>query len=47
MAMVADPTPPPPTAEDGETIEEVLNFWFVENGPKQWFTHDPVFDAAI
>ena len=28
-------------------IDAVLNFWFVENGPKQWFTHDPDFDAAI
>ncbi len=44
---MADPTPPPPTAEDGGTIETILNFWFVENGPKQWFTHDPVFDDAI
>jgi uncharacterized protein (DUF924 family) len=30
-----------------EAIGLVLNFWFVENGPKQWFTHDPDFDAAI
>ena len=45
--MVADPTPPPFSAEDGGTIEAILNFWFVENGPKQWFTNDPVFDAAI
>jgi uncharacterized protein (DUF924 family) len=30
-----------------EAIGAVLDFWFVENGPKQWFTHDPGFDAAI
>lgn len=30
-----------------EAIEAVLDFWFVDNGPKQWFTHDPAFDAAI
>ncbi|MFP6890030.1 MAG: DUF924 family protein [Nitrospinota bacterium] len=30
-----------------EAIGSVLNFWFVENGPKQWFTHVPDFDATI
>lgn len=28
-------------------IEEVLSFWFEENGPKQWWTRDPRFDAEI
>ncbi len=30
-----------------EAIEAVLDFWFVENGPKQWFKKDEAFDAAI
>ena len=28
-------------------IEEVLSFWFEQNGPKQWWTRDPRFDAKI
>ena len=28
-------------------IEEVLSFWFEENGPEQWWRSDPQFDAAI
>jgi uncharacterized protein (DUF924 family) len=28
-------------------IEEVLSFWFEENGPEQWWTRDPQFDAEI
>ncbi|MYF94296.1 MAG: DUF924 domain-containing protein [Holophagales bacterium] len=28
-------------------IEEVLRFWFEENGPEQWWSSDPQFDAAI
>ena len=28
-------------------IEEVLTFWFEQNGPAQWWTRDPQFDAAI
>lgn len=28
-------------------IEEVLTFWFELNGPAQWWTRDPQFDAAI
>ncbi len=28
-------------------IEEVLTFWFEQNGPAQWWTRDPEFDAAI
>ena len=28
-------------------IEEVLTFWFEQNGRAQWWTRDPQFDAAI
>ena len=28
-------------------IEEVLAFWFEQNGPEQWWTRDPQFDAVI
>lgn len=28
-------------------IEELLSFWFQQNGPEQWWTKDPRFDAAI
>ena len=28
-------------------IEEVLSFWFEQNGPRQWWARDPQFDAAI
>ena len=28
-------------------IEEVLAFWFEENGPRQWWTRDAQFDAEI
>ncbi|HEY4055550.1 MAG TPA: DUF924 family protein [Kofleriaceae bacterium] len=28
-------------------IDEVLSFWFVQNGYKQWFAKDPAFDARI
>ncbi len=28
-------------------IEEVLSFWFEQNGPRQWWTRDPRFDAEI
>ncbi|XBQ17647.1 MAG: DUF924 family protein [Oceanicaulis sp.] len=27
--------------------ESVLHFWFVEAGPKRWFSVDPAFDAAV
>ena len=30
-----------------EAIKAVYDFWFVENGPKQWFTKDAAFDTAI
>jgi len=30
-----------------EAIKAVLDFWFVENGPKQWYSKDAAFDAAI
>lgn len=29
------------------TPRDVLDFWFGENGPDQWFEKDPAFDAAI
>jgi uncharacterized protein (DUF924 family) len=29
------------------TPQQVSDFWFVENGPDQWFKKDPDFDAAI
>jgi len=28
-------------------IEEVLTFWFEQNGPEQWWTRDAEFDEAI
>ena len=27
--------------------DEVLDFWFVETGPKSWWTADPAFDERI
>lgn len=27
--------------------QEILTFWFVENGPDQWFKKDEIFDACI
>lgn len=27
--------------------EDVLDFWFVEAGPKAWFNVDPAFDARV
>lgn len=29
------------------TAEDVLNFWFVEHGPEDWFAGKPEFDARI
>ncbi len=29
------------------TPEEILSFWFEENGEEQWFGKDPAFDAEI
>lgn len=28
-------------------IDEVINFWFVESGPEQWFKKDPSFDSLV
>ena len=27
----------------GDQASEVLEFWFVETRPRQWFTKDPAF----
>ena len=29
------------------TAQSVIQFWFDESSPKQWFTKDAAFDAAI
>ena len=29
------------------TAEQVLNFWFVEHGPSDWFGKNPAFDELI
>ena len=29
------------------SLEEVLDFWFVEHGPDQWFARTDEFDAAL
>lgn len=29
------------------TIDDVLRFWFVESGPRDWFTKDEAFDARV
>ena len=31
----------------GEQAAEVLEFWFVQNQPRQWFAKDPDFDALV
>nr|CDQ34904.1 hypothetical protein BN993_04371 [Virgibacillus halodenitrificans] len=33
--------------QDVEQARQVLDFWFVEAGPKQWFNKDPAFDQAL
>jgi uncharacterized protein (DUF924 family) len=33
--------------QDVEQARHVLDFWFVEAGPKQWFNKDPAFDQAL
>jgi uncharacterized protein (DUF924 family) len=34
---------------DGERYQasEVLEFWFVQSRPRQWFAKDPAFDALL
>lgn len=29
------------------TIDDVLRFWFVESGPRDWFTKNDAFDARV
>ena len=31
----------------GEQAAEVLEFWFVQSRPRQWFAKDPAFDALL
>ena len=31
----------------GEQAAEVLEFWFVQSRPRQWFAKDPAFDALV
>ena len=31
----------------GEQAAEVLEFWFVQSRPRQWFAKDPAFDAML
>jgi uncharacterized protein (DUF924 family) len=31
----------------GEHAAEVLEFWFVQSRPRQWFAKDPAFDALL
>lgn len=31
----------------GDEASEVLDFWFVESRPRQWFAKDPAFDALL
>ena len=44
---MADPAPSPLGENDKQSIEAVLGFWFVENGPEQWFKKDAAFDDGI
>jgi uncharacterized protein (DUF924 family) len=31
----------------GEQSAQVLEFWFVQSRPHQWFAKDPAFDALL
>ena len=31
----------------GEQATEVLEFWFVQSRPRQWFAKDPAFDQLL
>jgi uncharacterized protein (DUF924 family) len=31
----------------GEQAAQVLDFWFVQSRPRQWFAKDPAFDALL
>lgn len=30
-----------------DSIQTLYTFWFIDNGPEQWWQHDPAFDAQI
>ncbi|HCQ71033.1 MAG TPA: DUF924 domain-containing protein [Rhodospirillaceae bacterium] len=30
-----------------DSKQDILNFWFVESSPDQWFTYDPTYDDEI
>ncbi len=30
-----------------DLIQTLYTFWFIENGPDQWWQHDPAFDSQI
>jgi len=32
---------------DFSGIDEVINFWFVDSSPEQWFKKDPAFDSLV
>lgn len=32
---------------DFSDIDEVINFWFVESSPEQWFKKDTLFDSLV
>ena len=34
-------------AGQGGPTAEVLDFWFVQSRPRQWFAKDPAFDALL
>ena len=34
-------------SRQGEQAAEVLEFWFVQSRPRQWFAKDPAFDALL
>lgn len=35
------------TPGPGEQPQELLDFWFVQTRPRQWFARDPAFDALL
>lgn len=46
--MQTHPAEQPPAARITDmSIDGVLDFWFVETPPSQWWTSDPAFDALL
>ncbi len=37
----------PAATRESPWIDAVLQFWFVQHGPRQWFARDPAFDALL